>query len=148
MERNTHRLEQYSRHERIEVAGFPNSITNDLLEEHIILIFEMLGVVMEPMGIVACHRIGEAGRVFVKLLNRKDAQNVLKEKHKLKSISLYDDNTDTNNKSKIFIHQSFCPYYRKLYSMVKDLNNEGLIYYFWFANGTMKIRESSQSKPI
>ena len=33
MERNTHRLEQYSRREFIEITGFPNSITNDLLEE-------------------------------------------------------------------------------------------------------------------
>ena len=32
--------------------------------------------------------------------------------------------------------------------MVKDLNNEGLIDSFWITNGTIKIRESSQSKPI
>ena len=32
--------------------------------------------------------------------------------------------------------------------MVKDLNNEGLIDYFWIANGTIKIREFTQSKPI
>ena len=32
--------------------------------------------------------------------------------------------------------------------MVKDLNNEGLIESFWITNGTIKIRESSQSKPI
>ena len=31
--------------------------------------------------------------------------------------------------------------------MVKDLNNEGLIDSFWTANGTIKIRESSKSKP-
>ena len=148
MERNTHRLEQYSRRECIEIAGVPNSITNDLLEEHVILIFEKLGVVMEPMDIVACHRLGESGMVIVKLLNRKDAQNVLKEKNKLRSINLYDDNTDTNNKTKIFINQSLCPYYRKLYGMVKDLNNEGLIDSFWIVNGTIKIRESSQSRPI
>ena len=103
---------------------------------------------MEPMDIVACHRQRETGRVIVKLLNRKDAQNVLKEKHKLRSINLYDDNTDTNNKRKIFINQSLRPYYRKLYGMVKDLNNEGLIDSFWIKNGTIKIRESSQSKPI
>ena len=104
MERNMHRLEQYSRRECIKIAGVPNSITNDLLEEHVILIFEKLGVAMEPMDIVACHRLGETGRVIIKLLNRNDAQNVLKEKHKLRSI--YDDNTDTNNKRKIFINQS------------------------------------------
>ena len=103
---------------------------------------------MEPMDIVACHRQRETGRVIVKLLNRKDAQNVLKEKHKLRSINLYDDSTDTNNKRKIFINQSLCPYYGKLYGMVKDLNNEGLIDSFWITNGTIKMRESSQSKPI
>ena len=32
--------------------------------------------------------------------------------------------------------------------MVKDLNKEGLIDSFWITNGTIKIRESSQSKPI
>ena len=103
---------------------------------------------MEPMDIVACDRLGETGRVIVKLLNRKDAQNALKEKHKMRSINLYDDNTDTNNKRKIFINQSLCPYYGKLYSMMKDFNNEGLIDYFWITNGTIKIRKSSQSKPI
>ena len=110
MERNIHRLEQYSRRECIETVGVPNSITNDLLEEHVVLIFEKLGVVMGPMNIVAYHRLGETGRV-IKLLNRKDAQNVLKK-------------------------------------LVKDLNNEGLIDSFWITNGTIQIRESSQSKPI
>ena len=32
--------------------------------------------------------------------------------------------------------------------MVKDLIDEGLIDSFWVADGTVKIRESSQSKPI
>ena len=149
MERNMHRLEKYSRCEYTEIAGVPSSITNDLLEEHVIIIFEKLGVVMEAMGIVACHRIGETGRAIVKLHNSKDAQNVLEENHKLRSINLYDDdNTDTNNKRKIFINQSLCPYYRKLYGMVKDLNNEGLINSFWIVNGTIKVRESNRSQPI
>ena len=46
-----------------------------------------LGVVMESMDIGACYRLGETGSVIVKLLNRKDAQNVLREKHKLRSIN-------------------------------------------------------------
>ena len=79
MERNMHRLEQYSRHECTEITGVPNSITNDLLEEHVYLIFEKLGVVMEPMDIVACHRLGETGRVIIKLQNRKVVQNALRE---------------------------------------------------------------------
>ena len=63
---------------------------------------------MDPMDIVAYHRLGQNSRVIAKLLNRKDTQNVLKENHKLRSINLYDNNTDTNNKRKIFINQSLC----------------------------------------
>ena len=58
-------------------------------------------MVIEAMDTAACHRSGETGRVIVKLLNRKDHQNVLGEKHKLRSINLY-DSTDTYNKRKIF----------------------------------------------
>ena len=64
MERSMHKLEQYSRRECIEIGCVPNSITNDLLEEHVILIFEKIGVVIEAMDIVACHRLGETGRVI------------------------------------------------------------------------------------
>ena len=104
---------------------------------------------MKAMDIVACHRLGQTCRVIVKLLNKKDAQNFLDEKRKLRSINLYDDNNiDTNIRRKIFVNQSLYPYYRKLYGMVKDLNNEGLIDFFWIANGAIKIMESRQSKPI
>ena len=105
-------------------------------------------MVTEAMNIVACRRFGETHRVIVKLLNRKDAQNVLEKKNKWRSINLYDDNIDTNNKRKIFINQSLSLYYRTLYGMVKDLNNECLIDSFRIANGTIKIRESSQCKSI
>ena len=70
MERNLHRLEQYSRREDIEIAGILGSITNDLLEEHVLLVFEKLDVVLEAMDIVACHRLGKTNRVIVKPLNR------------------------------------------------------------------------------
>ena len=70
MERNLHSLEQYSRREDIEIAGILGSITNDLLEEHVLLVFEKLDVVLEAMDIVACHRLGKTNRVIVKPLNR------------------------------------------------------------------------------
>ena len=88
MERNMHRLEQYSRRECIEIASVPNRITNDLLGEHVTLIFERLGVVIEAVDIVACQRLGETGRIIVKLLKREDAQTVLEEKHK-REVSIF-----------------------------------------------------------
>ena len=101
---------------------------------------------METMETAACHQLGKTSRV-VKLLNRKNAKNVLEEKYKLKSINIYvDDNTDRNDRRKICINQRLCTYYRKLYSMVKNLNNEGLIDTFWITDDAIKTRESSQSK--
>ena len=85
MERNMYRLEQYSCCECIEIAGVPNSITNDLLEEHIILIFIKLGVIMEQMDIVACHRLAETDRVLFNwdwLNSHKEAWSYNKKKHK------------------------------------------------------------------
>ena len=114
--------------------------------------FQDLEVVVETMDIVVCPRWKETSRIVVKLINRKDTQNVLEEKHKLRSINFYDDddddNTGTNNKRKIFINQSLSPHYRNLYGMVEDLNNEGLIGSFWITNGTIKIKESSRSKLV
>ena len=88
MKRNMHRLEQYSRRECIEIASVPNRITNDLLGEHVTLTFERLGVVIEAVDIVACQRLGETGRIIVKLLKREDAQTVLEEKHK-REVSIF-----------------------------------------------------------
>ena len=56
MDRNIHRLEQYSHRECSEIAEIPSSITNDILEEHVILILEELGEVMEAMNTVAYHK--------------------------------------------------------------------------------------------
>ena len=149
MERNMHRLEQHSHRECIEIAGIPSSITNNLLEEHVLLIFEKLDVVLEAMDIEACHRLGKTNRVIAKLLNRKDSQYILEKKCKLRNIALYNhDERENSNSRKIFINQSFCPYYRKLCGLLKDLSNEGLIDSFWIWNGTIKIRESSQSEPV
>ena len=149
MERNMHRMEQYSRRECIEIVGIPSSITNDLLEEHVLLIFEKLGVVLETMDIVACHWLEKTNRVIVKLLNHKGSQYILEKKHKLRNIVFYNhDESENSNSRKIFINQTLCPYNRRLYGLVKDLSNESLIDSFWISNGTIKIRESSQSKPV
>ena len=59
MERNMHRFEQYSHCKWIEIVGILSSIMNYLLKEHFLLIFEKLGVVLEAMDIVACHRLGK-----------------------------------------------------------------------------------------
>ena len=57
MERNIHREEQYSRRKCIKIAGIPSSITNNLLEKHVLLILEKIRVVIKAMDIVVRHRL-------------------------------------------------------------------------------------------
>ena len=85
----------------------------------------------------------------MKLLNQKDSQYILEKEHKLRNIALYNhDESKNSNSRKIFINHSLCLYNRRLDGLVKDLSNEGLIDLFWILNGTIKIRESSKSKPV
>ena len=67
LERDLHKMEQYFQRECIEIAGIPPKITNDLLEEHILLIFSKIGVNIDELDIVACHRLGFTDRTIVKL---------------------------------------------------------------------------------
>ena len=71
MERNVHRFEQYSRHECVQIAGIPGNITNYPLEEHVIPTFDKLGVVMEAMDIVACHRVEKTVGLLLNCLTEK-----------------------------------------------------------------------------
>ena len=90
-------------------------------------------------------------RVIVKLLNCMDSQYILEKKHKLRNIALLHyiiTMRENSNSRKIFINQSLRPYYRRLYGLVKDFSNKSLIDSFWILDGTINIRESSQSKPV
>ena len=79
-------MEQYSRQECIEIARITLSITNDLLEEHVLLILSKIVVSIDELDIVACHRLGSTDRTIVKLLNSKDAVKLLENKNKLKYV--------------------------------------------------------------
>ena len=126
-------MEQHSRREYIEIAGIPPSITNDLLEEHVLLIFTK-----------TCHRLGSTDRTIVKLSNREDAVKLLENKNKLKYVDLYENSSEqnynknrssdqvsaseqvkdrknfSNKKTKLFLNQSLCPCYRMLYGRLKS----------------------------
>ena len=53
-----------------------------------------------------------------------------------------------SRKRKIFVSQNLCPYYRYLYGLVKEKKAEGLIFYFWVFNGTIRMRELQDSRVI
>ena len=73
-------MEQYSWRECIEIVRISSSVTNDLLEGHVLLIFSKIGVSIDELDIVASHRLGSTDRTIVKLLNRKDVVELVENK--------------------------------------------------------------------
>ena len=145
---------------------------NNLLEEHVLLIFSKIGVSIDELDIVACYRLGSTDRTIIKLLNRKHAVKLLENKNKLKYVDFYENSSEENcnknlssdqvsvseqvkdrknfsiKKLKLFLNQSLCPYYRLLYGRVKELARDNLIDSFWISNGTIKMKELSESQPV
>ena len=113
------------------------------MEDIIIKMFEKVGISINKHMIVACHRLNKT-KTIVKFANRKDPDLVLESKKKLKGIKFlgFCSNTDEdwncvlpssetdNSKNvgaseknlgrKVHMYQSLCPYYRFLYSQVKE----------------------------
>ena len=56
---------------------FQTTYSKNISAEHF-----KLGVVLEVMDIVACHRLGKTNRVLFKRLNQKDGQHILEEEYK------------------------------------------------------------------
>ena len=108
-----------------------------------------IGINLDKSRIVACHRLGKTDRTIIKLLNRKDAENVYSNKKKLEDVDISclfsdDDMQSRNNmttgsqnewreeglprKTKMFASQNLCLYYRYLYGLVEEKKAEGLIF--------------------
>ena len=150
----------------MDFSGIPNSVAPKDLENFILRLLQEIGINLDKSRIVACHRLGKTDRMIVKFLNRKDAENVYSNKKKLKDVDIFsnddmqgriDMTTGSQNdwregglsrKRKIFVSQNLCPYYRYLYGLVKEKKAEGLIFYFWVFNGTIRMRELQDSRVI
>ena len=83
LERQHHKLEQYTRSECLDFSGIPNSVAPKDLENFILLLLQEISINLDKSRIVSCHRLGKTDRTIVKFLNRKDAENVYSNKKKL-----------------------------------------------------------------
>ena len=59
-------MEQYSSRKYINTARIALSITKNLLKEHVLLVFSKIGVNIDALDKVTCHRLGSADRTIVK----------------------------------------------------------------------------------
>ena len=81
---------QYSRRECLEITSVPDSVSNDDMEKTTIRIFEKLDVAIDPSSIKDCHWLKSNGpkKVIIKFARHKDANQIRKNKNKLKGMNL------------------------------------------------------------
>ena len=101
---------QYSRRDTLEVVGIPMSVRANALEQKICDVFQEIGVDICDHDIQACHRLKDKDQTVVKFTNRKDCLRILRVKRQLKGLD--PAAVDLPERTKIFVNDSLCLYYR------------------------------------
>ena len=134
LERSTNLNAQYLRRDTIELSGIPESVSQDQLEDEVIDIFKEVKITvnrqpLKKMDIQAVHRIGKKGRVIMKVVNRKFAQEALSNGKRLKDYRRYGED------SRIYINESFIPEFGYLNYIIRKALKEKKIYRYKVRNG-------------
>ena len=65
LERQHHKLEQYTRRKYLDFSVIPNSVASKDLENFILRLLQEIGINLVKLRIVACHRLGKTDRTIV-----------------------------------------------------------------------------------
>ena len=123
--------QQYTRRNNVEIAGIPDSTTQELLEDKVIQLAGSIDIKLQSSDIEACHRLKKSKNpnmpqvTIVRFINRKHAELLHRNKKKLTKKSL------TNiglGKHKIYIINNLCPYYKVIMGKASQLYKEKKIF--------------------
>ena len=138
LERQCWSNSQYSRCDCLEISEFLESLKNEDLEETVLKVFEELNVVVYLSNVEDCHWVASrtSNKVIIKLSRRKDANKICRVKKNLKNLNV----SSLTIKNPVFINDSFCSYYKMLWSKCKKLSSTRSIHAFWVSNGFIRLR--------
>ena len=135
---------QYSRRETLEISGIPENIDDGELEGKVLTVLSKLDVNIDPANVEACHWLksnNKGKKAILKLSRRKDSDEIRRVRSKLKTTDLKPIGITTP----VYINDSLCFYYKKLWSKCKKLWTNKFIFGYWVSNGSIKIRISERS---
>ena len=127
----------------MEISGIPSSVKNDQLEDKVCEILKSIDCEVPPNKIEACHRL-KNNQTIIKFSSRKDCNNVLRNRSKLKDTDKTPLGFDEDQA--IFINESLCPEYRFLFWKCRLLAKSSKIHSYWTFNGVIKIRVTDGGK--
>ena len=143
LEKSQAKAKQYSRRNIVEISGIPHELLDSNLEGKVIDICKNAGIEIGHMDIEGCYRLplsrsstGGTKRVIDKFVNRKHSEDMLQ----LKKI--------ISSRSKVFISNSQCPYYRYLWGKCKDLQRRGIFNHVLCLGAVVTIKVSENGPPV
>ena len=109
-----------------------------------------IGVPVNTNDIEACHRLGKKDgyttrRVIVLFVNRKNSEQIMKNKMKLKNV---DKKKLKVGNEPLYANYSLCREYRKLWHNAKKLFHAEEIEAFWVTNGCVRLKVESDDRPV
>ena len=130
--------EQYSRRETVELVGLPDNTNDGELEDAVIKTFEEAGVKVTKRSFHAIHRLRNKKVVIAKLVNRRDALALLRNKEKLRELS--PDGKRKLKTNKVYVNESLCPSYKRIHGKCNALLKKKYITSFYTVNRKIKIK--------
>ena len=128
LEKSVIKNHQYQRNNNIVITGIPKSVEHDNLEDQCIKILNGINEqkIINKRDLEACHRISVVNNgVVMKFVNRKDANECLKNRFNLKDMNK--DSVGLPMHTKLFIDEQLSPYISKLAYMCRCLKRSNLV---------------------
>ena len=138
IERSAFQQQQYSRRETIELVGLPDNLDGEALEDKVVEVFKHAGVEVEQRDFHAIHRLSKKSVVIAKCVNRRDAIAILRAKKNLREMG-DDDRKKLGVRNKIYVNESLCPEFRRLFGICNALHKQKKINSFFTVNGSIKV---------
>ena len=96
----------------MELVGLPDNTSNGELKDTVIKTFEEVRVKVTKRSVHAIHRLRNKKVVIAKLVNRRDALALLRNKKKLRELS--PDGKRKLKTNKVYVNESLCPSYKRI----------------------------------
>ena len=149
LEQKYHANGQYSRRECLKISGIPAEVGDKDIE---IKVLEILDAIDGPVNtnlVEDCHSIPSKSspkKAILKLSRRKDSRRVLLNKKKLKQLKPESLNLPAG--VKIYINESLCPYYKKLWTKCRKLWDAKRILPLCVSNGSIRVKLVNENVSI
>ena len=141
LERSLYSQEQYSRRECVEIVGIDEEAEDTDLENIVIDLFKQAGVEVTPRDFHAVHILTKSNNVIAKLVNRKHAIAILKNKRVLRDLDAETkEKLSVNKDLTLYVNESLCPGYKVLMGKCNALYKLKMINGFFTTNGQIKIK--------